>query len=587
MWIDELKVKTPLRFVLAVSKPYAFFAWGTLLTVVIAEIAGTLAPYALKRIIDGLALPTGAFEAIVFWSVAYVLLEAVVSPFFYRVSGFLGMRWQVGMRATATEALSAYVTKHSTEYFSRRFAGAIGGKIGNASQAVKSIAEDVAWTHLIFLVSLATTLVLVFSSHIVLGLVFLAWLGLAIPLNVYLARKRVPLSVAAQAFDTKVRARIIDLLTNIIAMHDFARRRFEMSSLRSLVMDRYRVGIRNWTFGEIVRSINSVLQLIFVAGVIGTAVYLWSRGAATPGDVVLVLTLLTGLQQQLGHLGNSINQFSEHYGEVKEGLDEVLYPHEIVDAPAATTLVAPEGEIVLENVDFTYGSTPIFKGLSLTIEGGEKVGLVGRSGAGKSTLMKLLTRQYEITGGKILVDGQNISFVTGESLREAVAIVPQEPLLFHRSLRENIRYGNLDASDEEVEKAAKLAQAHAFIERLPEGYETLVGERGVKLSGGERQRVAIARAFLKQSKILLLDEATSALDSENEAMIQKALQKLMKGKTVLAIAHRLSTLRAMDRVIVFDRGQVVEDGSHEELLKLGGVYAELWSHQAGGFIKDE
>jgi ABC-type multidrug transport system fused ATPase/permease subunit len=224
---------------------------------------------------------------------------------------------------------------------------------------------------------------------------------------------------------------------------------------------------------------------------------------------------------------------------------------------------------------------------SLAIKGKEKIGLVGRSGAGKSTLTKILLRHYDINGGVITIDDQDISDVTRESLRDAVAVVPQEPLLFHRTLRENIAYGNPGASEYKIVEAAKLAQAHEFIMRLPRGYDTLVGERGVKLSGGERQRIVVARAILKNAPILILDEATSALDSESEVAIQKALHTLMEGKTVIAIAHRLSTLREMDRIIVMDGGQIIEDGSHEELIARGGTYAELWAHQAGGFLKDE
>ncbi len=251
--------------------------------------------------------------------------------------------------------------------------------------------------------------------------------------------------------------------------------------------------------------------------------------------------------------------------------------------------MATEGLIEFKNTSFLYaeGNRNVLKDFSLTIPPGQKVGLVGKSGAGKSTLVKLLQRQYDLVDGEICIDGQNIADVTRESVHEAIAVVPQEPLLFHRTIKENIAYGKLDAKHEDIVHAARLAYVHEFVERMQHSYETLVGERGVKLSGGERQRIALARAILKSSRILVLDEATSSLDSESEAVIQKALHTLMEGKTVIAIAHRLSTLKEMDRIIVIEEGKIVQDGSHGELLKQKGIYADLWLHQSGGYLQDE
>ncbi|MEK7135414.1 MAG: ATP-binding cassette domain-containing protein, partial [Patescibacteria group bacterium] len=293
------------------------------------------------------------------------------------------------------------------------------------------------------------------------------------------------------------------------------------------------------------------------------------------------------IRRSISSLGQQFNSFADNLSTIRESLNEIIVDHEVVDIRGAKDLNIVNGEIRFENISFNYGDREIFKDLSLSIKAGERIGLIGKSGAGKSTLVKLLTRQYDLNGGHIMVDSQDISHAQQESLREAIATVPQEPLLFHRTIKENISYGNPSASEGEIIIAANQAQAHNFISAIPTGYETLVGERGIKLSGGEKQRVAIARAFLKKSKILLLDEATSALDSESEILIQQALEKLMEGKTVIAIAHRLSTLRAMDRLIVMDGGRIVEDGSHEELIKKGGIYAGLWSHQAGGFIKED
>jgi ABC-type multidrug transport system fused ATPase/permease subunit len=286
------------------------------------------------------------------------------------------------------------------------------------------------------------------------------------------------------------------------------------------------------------------------------------------------------------HLGGQLNTVAENWGEVQESLEEILEPHEIPDVQGAIDLRLNEAAISFENMTFGFSGQPVFNNLTFHIPAGQRVGLVGRSGAGKSTLIRLLMHHHDIQGGEIKIGGTNIASVTQESLRRAISIVPQEPLLFHRTIRENISYGKPDASEDEIIDAAKKAQAHEFILRLKEGYQSLVGERGVKLSGGERQRVAIARAILKSAPVLLLDEATSALDSESEVEIQKALQSLMEGKTVIAIAHRLSTLRQMDRIIVLDNGKIVEEGTHDSLVARKGIYAELWNHQAGGFIQD-
>ena len=575
------------RFLIFVSRPHWKPAVLAILFILIADILGTLVPYIFKRIVDSAnAIEIYGSQPLIFWVSMYVVFGFVAS-LAYRGSGYSGMRWVTSARATAREVLSAHVTKHSHSFFSNRFAGSVGSKLSNASNGADRLAQDLLWGWIGFLLDMVVGLGLVFYTSPYIGIIFLLWLLVIAPINIILVRKRIPLSIDVQEKETVLRGQTVDILTNINAMHDYARRTFEIGRLFNLISERRRAGLKNWMYAEHVLLLNSVLESIFVAGMIFTSIYLWTQGAITAGDIILVLTLIFSIRGTLAFVGQRFNSFAETIGEVKEGLEEVLNPHEIVDAPLATKLRVSKGEIVFENVAFTYGTQNIFEDLSLHISPGERVGLVGRSGAGKSTLMKLITRQYDITGGKILIDGQDIALVTQESLRSSIAIVPQDPLLFHRSLKDNIKYGNLNATDKDIKTASGYAQAHDFIDKLPSKYETLVGERGIKLSGGERQRVAIARAFLKDAKILLLDEATSSLDSASEVAIQDALQRLMKGKTVIAIAHRLSTLRAMDRVIVLDGGEIVEDGTHNELLSRGGVYAELWEHQAGGFIQDK
>lgn len=319
-----------------------------------------------------------------------------------------------------------------------------------------------------------------------------------------------------------------------------------------------------------------------------TLIHLYGKGLVSIGDFALIL----GLSMELGHMMwytmYQVDQFNQALGKARQSLNALVIPHEIQDKKNASQLIVTQGQIEFSKVKFHYqGGYSLFQNKSVTIEAGQKVGLVGYSGSGKSTFVNLILRLYEVVDGQILIDDQNLSEVTQESLRQAIAMIPQDPTLFHRSLMDNIRYGRKKASDEEVILASKKAHAHEFISLLPEGYETLVGERGVKLSGGQRQRIAIARAILKNAPILMLDEATSQLDSITESNIQDSLWELMQGKTTLVVAHRLSTLLHMDRILVFDKGHIVEDGTHTELLNLGGLYKTLWDAQVGGFLPDE
>jgi ATP-binding cassette subfamily B protein len=301
----------------------------------------------------------------------------------------------------------------------------------------------------------------------------------------------------------------------------------------------------------------------------------------------MVASLLLMVINDVRNLSRRFLEFFEYIGNITDGVGVIIRPHEIIDQPGARDLVVTQGEIRFENVDFAYAEgIEVFRGLNLTIRPGEKVGLVGFSGSGKSTFVNLILRLYDIQGGHILIDGRNIREVTQDSLRRAVSMISQEPMLFHRSLRENVRYGALDATDEEVQDAAERAHAHEFIAALPQEYDALVGERGVRLSGGQRQRIAIARAVLKNAPIVIMDEATSSLDSVTERHIQDSIQNLMEGRTSIVIAHRLSTIAHLDRIVVFHEGRVVEDGTHTDLLVREGHYARMWSMQAGGFLPE-
>ena len=395
--------------------------------------------------------------------------------------------------------------------------------------------------------------------------------------------------------------RIVDSYTNISTVKLFSHTdredAFAQAALREQ-MGKWNAANRNLTTMELVIfGLNGVLMVAAT----GLAIWLWSAGQISLGAIAVVTGLVLRLVAMSGWIFWVVAGIFENVGTVQEGMETISRPHSVLDIPGAKSLVADKGEIRFDAIHFDYGKVRgipgadparVIDNLSLVIKPGERVGLVGRSGAGKSTLVNLLLRFYDLEGGRIAIDGQNIAEVRQDTLRSAIGMVTQDTSLLHRSVADNILYGRPDAGEEAMISAAKRAQAHDFILRLEDGkgrkgYAAHVGERGVKLSGGQRQRIAIARVLLKDAPILILDEATSALDSEVEAAIQDQLDNLMKGKTVIAIAHRLSTIAAMDRLIIMDEGRVVETGGHEELLRRGGLYAALWARQSGGFLAKE
>jgi len=387
--------------------------------------------------------------------------------------------------------------------------------------------------------------------------------------------------------------RITDAYTNISTVKLFSHAGREASYARN-AMEEFLVAVHNqMRLVSGFEIVNHALSMLLILSTAGVALWLWTQDLVGIGAVAAATAMALRLNGISHWVMWEMASLFEQVGTVQDGINTLSRTHAVVDAPDALPLQVDKGELVFEDVGFAYGGTrPVIEKLELTIRPGEKVGLVGRSGAGKSTIVNLLLRFYDIEHGRILIDGQDIAHVTQTSLRAQVGMVTQDTSLLHRSVRDNILYGRPDASDEQMIAAAKRAEAHDFILTLSDakgrtGYDAHVGERGVKLSGGQRQRIAIARVMLKDAPILLLDEATSALDSEAEAAIQTSLYQLMEGKTVVAIAHRLSTIAAMDRLIVLDKGRIVEEGSHRELLERNGLYARLWAHQSGGFLGEE
>lgn len=589
MWRDDLPMtKNPLRFFLFASKPHWQAAVVAILFASLGNAFSASVSYIFKLLADAaVAFKAGGSYDDIFWASAACILVLAIAKFFWRISGFAGAHWSTGSSATARYALTSYVTLHSRAYFSDRFAGSIMNKIRHAATGMREVVDGFLWEFLEMGVNAIASFIIVFLVSPLVAWIFFVWVVIIVTINVYLGFRRVPLAARAHDLETVLNGGTVDLLTNVSAMQEYARREFEIERLKGATEDRRRAHLKSWYFGEWTRILNSVLLVVFGGAMVLTTLALTRSGILSLGDLVLVITIIFRIEGLLQSLGSNFNKFAETWGEIGESLEEIITPHEIPDEPNAAELVVAGGALSFNKVNFSYAENIVFKNLTLIIPAGQRVGVVGRSGAGKSTLVRLVLRHHNLDSGTITIDGTDIAAVTQESLRNAISVVPQEPLLFHRTIRENIAYGNPTATEEEVIEAAKLAQAHDFIMRLSEGYAAMVGERGIKLSGGERQRIAIARAILKNAPILLLDEATSALDSESEVEIQKALRELMKGKTVIAIAHRLSTLREMDRIIVLDAGKITEEGTHGELVAGSGIYSQLWAHQAGGFLQDQ
>ena len=483
-----------------------------------------------------------------------------------------------------------YVVRQSWAFFQNDFAGRIANRVMQTGPAIRETLVALITSVWYILVYGTSALILLSSADPVLALPVVLWfLGYLVMLRVLVPQMR-DRSKAVSEGRSMLTGRIVDSYTNILTVKLFARAREEDAYVRDAIDQHTELFYRSLRLNTLFSFCLSTLNAMMVTGTGGLALVLWTQGKVEVGTVAMALPLAWQIVNVAGWVALQVTSIFENIGVIQEGMMTIARPIALIDRPDAPSLDVTRGEIVFEDVRFGYGrETGVIDGLTLKVKPGEKIGLIGRSGAGKSTVVNLLLRFFDLEGGRILIDGQDIAAVTQESLRAQISMVTQDTSLLHRSIGDNIRYGRPQATDAEVVAAAKLAHAHEFILELEDwkqrrGYPAQVGERGVKLSGGQRQRIAIARVILKNAPILVLDEATSALDSEVEAAIQSSLDTLMAGKTVIAIAHRLSTIARMDRLIVLDRGRIVEQGTHHELLQHGGHYAALWRRQSGGFI---
>ncbi|MBB4272490.1 ATP-binding cassette subfamily B multidrug efflux pump [Rhizobium mongolense] len=501
--------------------------------------------------------------------------QQVITPGFYNLA-----RWQSYL----------HVSRQSLHFFQSDFSGRIVTKVWSAGQAVGDLVTSLMESVWFVGIYAATTLVLVAQLDFSLAAVVLFWLAaFGVLARYFVPRIRYHSRETAEAA-SMLNGRMVDSYSNIQTLKLFARDEESDRYMRQ-GFDIYQDTVLRFTrFITGVRASMALLSGLMIVTMGGLSVDLWLRGLVSSGSVAFSLALVLRLNFLLGRLMTQFNGIMRNLGTIQNAAELISQPLGLVDRPDAPDLVVREPGILFENVCFHYGrGKGVIENFSLTVAPGEKVGIVGRSGAGKSTLVNLLLRLYDLEGGRILVDGQDIAGVSQESLRMQIGVVSQDTSLLHRSVRDNILFGRPDADEERLLDAARRAEALGFIERLHDqqgrkGFDAHVGERGVKLSGGQRQRIAIARLMLKDAPILVLDEATSALDSEVEEVIQSNLSRIMEGKTVLAIAHRLSTIAALDRLIVVDRGRIIEEGTHKSLVERGGLYAELWARQSGGFL---
>lgn len=549
--------------------------------------------YFVKILVDGFSVSKTVSDlwAHLFWPIVlFISIVLILQPILARYGQTLMATIRPAFINLMRRQLALYMHNHSYQYFQEDFAGRLASKVVETPSAIGNIMQELINSVGFALSGLVVALILFCMTYWGFAALVFGWIIIYIALLCLFIPRIHKRSISLYDDQSIVRGRFVDTLTNILTVKLFARQKHEdrylLDSLKAASTSGQTL---MYTMNNMYICLE-VLSSLLVGGAFCVAVFGWSQGKLSAGDIAMALPLSIQLMRMSWWMSNVFTMLFEALGQVAEGMETITQAQTVQDHNAAKPLTVTKGRVHFNNVTFSYGDNTVFDGLKLDIPPGQKVGLIGPSGAGKSTIVQMLLRLYDVQGGQIEIDGQNIADVTQESLRHQIAVIPQATDLLHRSIRENIRYGRLDASDQEIIEAARRAFADDFIHDLRDqkgrsGYDAFAGERGVKLSGGQRQRIAIARAVLKNAQILVLDEATSALDSESEQAIQESLKNLMEGKTVLAIAHRLSTIAHMDRLIVLDKGRIIEDGKHADLLAKGGLYAKLWNLQSGGFLK--
>jgi ABC-type multidrug transport system fused ATPase/permease subunit len=588
--VPDVLPRSIIRLFWLFARPYRRPVFVLLVAALALRAFSVLQFWAMKRIVDTAA--HADLHAPDVWSV----LWGPLSDFFAIVAAFILTEWcawfcsyssRIPVLARARQLVFTYAQRHSPTYFDNMLTGKVAHRAMLLPEQTVTLFERSTWDYLPLGIQCLLLLILFFRAQPMFAGILFAWLIICGVVTTTMGRRIAALGAAHSEAKAQLTGRIVDSITNIKNVIFFAAHEKEDSIVAGSVADTYIAQRAQYRAFVQMRMLLQGLNLAIYAVLLPLALYRLIHGAITVGDFLLISTLMIQLIRNVFDTANNLPDTYDIVGSIRDSLSMLIVPRDVRDRPGARPLEIRRADVAFEQVSFLYDQKKaVFEGLDLVIPAGQRVGLVGHSGAGKTTLATLLMRLYDVQRGAIRIDGQNIADVTQASLRRSIGLIPQDAVLFHRTLIENIRYGRPGASDAEVMRAAERAHAHTFIAELPDGYQTLVGERGVKLSGGQRQRIAIARALLKDAPILVLDEATSALDSESEAAIQAGMSEAMEGKTVIAIAHRLSTLAHLDRLIVLENGRVVEDGTHAQLLAKGGIYAGLWKRQVGGFLGD-
>ena len=523
------------------------------------------------------------------WLVGGMVIVAIVSPLIQHIAYIKFFNHEEQMTTRLTDRAMNGLLQHSHSFFANQKIGSLAGDVNTFSRSYLMLVDTIFLQASNILVSFITSLIIIaFIAPVLLPPLFLLTFFIIFE-SITSLNRRAAYRNQRKELQSKLFGTIADILGNQVLVRLFGRASNELNSITKERVEIEHVARKEIAILQRSAEIRQSILFVFQILTILFAIYFFNKDLVSIGALIFMVTYLGRVTGSMFNINSIIRTSEQAFLDAAKVTDILSKQHDITDHPESKLLTVKDGAIHFKNVSFRYEENDtfhVFKNLDLSIDSGQRVGLVGRSGSGKTTLSQLLLRYMDTSSGLISIDSQDIKKVTQDSLRQAISFVPQDPYLFHRSLRENIAYGNITASDAEILKAAKQAHAMEFIDTLPEGINTIVGERGIKLSGGQRQRIAIARAILRNAPILLLDEATSALDSESEKLIQSSLDVLMKGKTSIVIAHRLSTIQKLDRIIVLDNGKIVEDGTHAELLKQKGTYAKLWAHQSGGFIED-